>query len=281
MFFPHLILKINIRKILPGLIILSILSGCAGTPEEPLPTVTPSPTKPPTATIDWFPATSTPTRAPTQTIQPTPDQRPALGEVVLTDDFTHEDTWQTNQNSQGGAAFGKGDLTIAISTPGGYIASLNKEAMLTDFYLEITMSPSLCRGDDAYGLLFRAANTLDNYRLLINCSGMVRLERMIGGKPVPLRDWEPSGQAPPGSPLEIRVGVWVVRNELRFFMNDFYQFTARDPVHKMGGIGVFARSGGKNALTVSFSNLVVREIVQAQVPTFAPPTPRPTITPQR
>ncbi|MHC1782044.1 MAG: hypothetical protein AB9891_04640 [Anaerolineaceae bacterium] len=281
MSLPHFLLKKKARKILPVLIFLSILSGCAGLPEEPLHTATPSPTLPATATIDWFPATSTPTRAPTHTVQPTPDQRPARGEVVLTDDFTHEDTWQTIQNNQGGAAFGKGDLTIAISTPGGTIASLNKEAMLTDFYLEITMSPSLCRGDDAYGLLFRAANSLDNYRLLINCSGMVRLERMIAGKPVPLRDWEPSGQVPPGSPLEIRVGVWVVRNELRFFINDFYQFNARDPVHKMGGIGVFARSGGKNALTVSFSDLVVWDINQSQVPTFAPPTPRPTITPQR
>jgi hypothetical protein len=270
-----------VGRFLPALAILFLLSGCVATRQEPLPTYTPIPTLPPTATIDWFPVTATPTREPTRTVQPTPDQRPAIGSIRLRDDFSRNDTWQVIENSQGSAAFGKNDVTIAISKPGGYIASLNKDAMLTDFYLEITMKPSLCRGDDAYGLLFRAASTLDNYRLLVNCNGSLRLERMIAGKPAPLRDWEPSGQVPPGSPLEIRVGVWAVRNELRFFINDFYQFSARDPVHTAGGIGVFARSGGKNALTVSFSELEVRGIIQDQVPTFAPPTPRPTFTPYR
>lgn len=270
-----------IRIFPSALVALLLLVGCTEARQEPLPTDTPSPTPPPTATIDWFPATTTPTRAPTLIIQPTPEQRPAIGEIKLSDDFSKSGVWQVIENSQSSAIYGNNDLTIAISKPGAYLASMNKEIMLTDFYLEITMKPSLCRGDDAYGLLFRAASSLDNYRLLVNCSGNVRLERMIAGKPVPLRDWEPSGQVPPGSPLEIRVGVWTVRNELRFFINDFYQFSARDPVHTAGGIGVFARSGGQNALTVSFSDLEIRNIEQEQVPTFAPPTPRPTITPPR
>lgn len=261
--------------------LLSLLTGCVDAEVEPLPTYTPAPTLPPTATIDWFPATATPTRLPTLPVNPTPDQRPAIGEVKLADDFLQSDTWQTIENNQGTVAFGKGDLTIAISKPRGYLSSINKQAMLTDFYLELTMSPSLCKGDDAYGLFFRAAGSFDNYRLVINCSGKVRLERMVSGKPVPLHDWEASGQVPPGSPLEIRVGVWAVRNEFRIFINDFYQFAVRDPVYKAGGIGVFARSGGDNALTVSFSDLVVRGIEQEQVPTFAPPTPLPTQTPRK
>lgn len=248
--------------------------------QEPLPTSTPPPFETATPTIIWFPASPTPTRVPVIPAQPTPDQRPAIGEIVLTDDFITEKNWQTIETSAGAVAYGKGDLTIAISKPFEYLSSLNKEILLTDFYLEMTLSPSLCRGNDSYGLLFRAATGFDNYRLLFNCSGMVRLERMIDGKPVPLRDWEASGQVPPGSPLKIRVGIWSVRNELRFFINDFYQFNARDPVYTNGGIGVFARSGGQNALTVSFSDLVIHDIVPEQVPTFAPPTPIPSPTPR-
>jgi hypothetical protein len=279
---PRFSIRRIIHAAMPILAALSILSACApASAEEFLPTSTPTLTQPPTATIDWFPATATPTRAPTNTIQPTPDQRPALGEVSLTDDFSDPTTWQTFDNNQGTAAYGKGDLTIAVSQPRGYLASMDKQALLTDFYLEMTLSPSLCRGDDAYGLLFRAATSLDAYRLLFNCSGLVRLERMVGGKPVPLHDWEASGQVPPGSPLEIRVGVWAVKNEMRVFVNDFYQFAVRDPVHRTGGIAVFARSGGTNALTVSFSNLMVRSIVADQVPTFAPATPIPTQTPRK
>lgn len=259
-----------------------LLTGCINaTEQEPLSTSTQPSPETVTPTIIWFPASPTPTRAPANTVQPTPDQRPAIGEIELTDDFATEKNWQTLETSAGSIAYGKGDLTIAISQPRGYLASLNKEVLLTDFYLEMTISPSLCRGNDSYGLLFRAATGLDNYRLLINCSGLVRLERMIDGKPVPLRDWEPSGQVPPGSPLKLRLGVWSVRNELRFFINDFYQFNARDPVYSSGGIGVFARSGGQNALTVSFSDLVIHAIIPEQVPTFAPPTPIPSPTPKQ
>ena len=264
-------------RLVPGLFLCCLLfAGCSSAIEqEPLPTSTPAPIGTVTSTIVWFPASPTPTFAPVTPLQPTPDQRPAIGEIVLTDDFATDKNWQTLETSAGSVAYGKGDLTIAISEPGAYLSSLNKEVHLTDFYMEMTLSPSLCRGEDSYGLLFRAATGFDNYRLLINCSGKVRLERMIAGKPVPLRDWEASGQVPPGSPLKIRVGIWIVRNELRFFINDFYQFNARDPVFTNGGIGVFARSGGQNALTVSFSDLVIHAIIPEQVPTFAPPTPNP------
>jgi hypothetical protein len=259
-----------------------LFAGCSSAVEqEQLPTSTPTPFETVTPTIIWFPASPTPTRAPVVPVQPTPDQRPGIGEIVLIDDFAADKNWQTLETSAGSIAYGKGDLTIAISQPRGYLSSLNKEVHLTDFYMEMTLSPSLCRGDDSYGLLFRTATGFDNYRLLINCSGMVRLERMIAGKPVPLRDWEASGQVPPGSPLKIRVGIWSVRNELRFFINDFYQFNARDPVYTNGGIGVFARSGGQNALTVSFSDLAIHAIIPEQVPTFAPPTPIPSPTPKR
>jgi hypothetical protein len=63
-----------------------------------------------------------------------------------------------------------------------------------------------------------------------------------------------------GSPSSSRLAVWAVGNEMRFFINEQYQFTVRDPLLTSGALGVFARSAGDTALTVNFSDLVVRNV---------------------
>ncbi|MEN4099067.1 MAG: hypothetical protein ROW52_04035, partial [Anaerolineaceae bacterium] len=42
---------------------------------------------------------------------------------------------------------------------------------------------------------------------------------------------------------------------------DIEQFTISDPVHSSGTLGLFARSTGDTALTVSFSDLVVTALL--------------------
>ncbi len=257
-----------------------LFSGCSGwlpTPET-FPSQTPTPTLTVTPTIIWFPATDTPTPLPTVEVQPTPDQRPALDMVLLSDDFSDAAGWTTMRSEAGSAAFGVNELTLALSQPKGVMYSLRREALPGDFYLEITASPALCRGADEYGLLLRAASQLDCYRFLISCQGNLRLDRLTNGRVARLVDWIPSGQVPPGSPLVLRLGVWAVGRELRFFIDDFYQFSVRDPVFSAGTLGVFARSAADNPLTVSFSNLIVRGIDLQRVPQ-ASPTPTATASP--
>jgi hypothetical protein len=49
---------------------------------------------------------------------------------------------------------------------------------------------------------------------------------------------------------------------MRFFVNDEYQFTVSDPLLPAGSLGVFARSAGDMDVTVSFTDLIVRDIQQ-------------------
>jgi hypothetical protein len=49
---------------------------------------------------------------------------------------------------------------------------------------------------------------------------------------------------------------------MRFFINDQYQFSVSDPLFPSGAIGVFVRSAGETAVTVSFSDLDVYRIEQ-------------------
>ena len=269
---------------LPVLMLL-LLAACA--PVTPVSVVFPSdggiptgtataPAAAPTATIVWFPATATHTPAPALTAAPTPEMRPGVEGVTLTDPLDGSGTrWPVSRTSVGSVAYGNSELTLAVSQPKGSLTSLSAEPVLGDFYLEITTQANLCRGQDQYGLLLRATSDQDFYRLLINCDGYLRVERANGGKLALVQDWMPSGQVPPGSPLELRLGVWAVGSELRVFLNDVFQFSVKDPVFKSGRIGLFARSAGDTPLTVSFTNLVVRSVDAGSDAPFSLETPLP------
>jgi hypothetical protein len=216
----------------------------------------------PTATVEWFPATATPTIIPTQQISPTPDYRPNIGLLLFSDDFSEPTQWTLGQLSSGRVSLGLEELTIAISEPGAYINSIRQEPTLKDFYLEITTNPTLCRGEDQYGLLLRTSSPSDFYRYSLSCDGRVRLDRIAGGNASSPQPWTTSNAAPPGAPMSSRLGVWVKGNEMRFFINDHYQFTVVDPLIPEGLLGLFAWSAGDTAVTVNFSELEVHQIEQ-------------------
>lgn len=167
-----------------------------------------------------------------------------------------------SQTTQGSAALGHNELTIAIQEPRTYIYSVRGEPVLGDFYLEITASPTLCRETDEYGVLLRLTSPGDFYRFSLSCDSQVRLDRLVNGVASSPQPWMFSGVIPPGAPNIARLGVWAHGKEMRFFINDQFQFTVSDPLLPSGNIGVFARSAGDYAVTVSFSELIVREIIE-------------------
>jgi hypothetical protein len=234
----------------------------------------------PTATIAWFPATSTPTMPPTRQLSPTVNSRPGVGDVILEDLFVDTTAWRTYRTSQGTAAYGNGEFTLAISQSLALLTSLRSGPVLEDFYVEVIANPSLCRGADAYGLLLRASSDVSSYRVLVSCEGRIRLERLRNSEILVLQDWTLSGQVPAGAPAKIRLGVWVSGSDLRIFVNDVFQISGRDPVHTFGRIGVFARSAADPPLTVSFSQLVIRQLKAPPATAIPTKTNTPTLTPR-
>jgi len=245
---------------------LMILGVAACLPVEALPTAVPTvetvitETPFPSATIIWFPPTPTFTPFPTHEIIPTQDYRPGVGGIVLEDNFDDPESWETSHTAVGSVAFGQQELTLAVASARGSLLSLRRSPQLSNFYLEIEALPSLCRTGDSYGLLLRTSSAIDYYRLMVNCDGQVRMERLKNGQVVLLQDWVTSGQIFPGGMMRLRLGVWAYKEELRVFVNDEYHFTVRDPVWASGQVGVFARSAGETPLTVNFSHLVVRSL---------------------
>jgi hypothetical protein len=249
-------------------------------PPTETPTVTPLL---PSATVIWFPPTQTFTPFPTQAVTPTQDLRPEVSGILLDDQFDQPKTWTTSRTAIGSVAFGQHELTLAVASAKGSLISLRAAPLLNDFYLEIDTLPSLCRAEDNYGLLLRATSLFDYYRLLVNCNGQLRMERLKNGKFVILQDWMTSGQIFPGGMIRLRLGVWARKEEMRVFVNGVYQFTVRDTVWPSGQVGVFARSTGETPLTVSFSNMRVSSLGSSFAPgaptSTAIPAPKPSKTP--
>lgn len=266
-----------------ALLSLALFSACLPEPTPvatPLPTATNTVTPTVTETIVWFPATATYTPLPVREVIPTQDMRPVLGEKLFEDPFTDTSFWQTTRTAVGSAAYGKGEFTLAVSQPGGSILSLRKTPQLNNFYLEIDAVPSLCRSDDTFGLLLRAASGQDYYRLSMRCSGQVRMERVKNSRTVPMNEWVTSGQILPGGMLRTRLGVSAQGQEISIFINGVYHFSVKDPVFESGALGVFARSAEDTPLTVNFSNLVVYSLGPARAP-LKTPTPTQSATPTR
>jgi hypothetical protein len=155
---------------------------------------------------------------------------------------------------------GKNELTIAIHEPHAYEYGIRLEPVLGDFFLEITASPTLCRGEDEYGVLYHLTSPGDFYRFSLSCDGRVRLDRVVGGTASSPQPWLLSGAVPSGAPSISQLGIWVLGNDMRFFANGEFLFSVSDPLLPGGNLGVFARSAGEMDVTVSFSELSVREI---------------------
>lgn len=224
-------------------------------------------TPPPTSTIVWFPPSATPTPQLLTTKAPTPEMRPGLGTDLLTDDFSDPFNWETATSNEASAEIEGNRLTLAAQTQ-IYMTSLRRDLLIDNYYAEITAQPSLCKGEDSYGILIRA-NGGSYYRFALACNGTVRAERVSNSVKLVLQPPLPSGDAPPGAPGTVRIGIWAVGKEMRLFLNGRFQFNINDPSFPIGTLGVFVRSAGDTPVVVSFSELVIQEV------NFVLPTPTP------
>jgi hypothetical protein len=244
-------------KLITALIIIISLTGCANLLGTSIPDSSPTSDAPTdTPTIIWFPPSDTPTVQVFPASTPTPDQKPGIGTIILTDDFSAPDLWDTAVSDQASIDVSRNLLTIVVQ-PGIQTASFRKNVTLGDFYAEITASPSLCKGPDEYGFLFRAPNHIGYYKFTLTCDGKARVDRNSVSTHEPLHPPILSGDVPPGAPGAVRLGVWAAGSDLHFFLNGRYQFSVNDRNYYSGGIGVFAASTGDTPVTVSFSNLVL------------------------
>lgn len=258
------------RKVLAALLLGLLLAGLASclplaTPLPPLPSATPlPPTLTPTATTVWFPptATFTPWAPVASVLTPTVQVRPEFGELLFSDDFSDGSLWSLGRSGYGSAALGKNELTLAVTQARRYLYSFRTEPALADFYVEITASPSICRGLDEYGMLLRVSPDQEFYRFALTCDGQVRVDRFYKGRASAPQPLMLHGAVPPGAPSSSRLGVSADGRLLSFFVNGEFVVSINDPSLPVGTLGVFARPAGDDSMTVNFSDLVVYSLAR-------------------
>jgi hypothetical protein len=253
-------INMTFKRFFLSTFLMGFLAACSGA-ENWLATPTPisvTETPLPTATIVWFPPSATPTPQALSTKAPTPEMRPGLGDILLEDDFSDPSLWNVAASNQASAAVENNRLTIAVQS-GVSMLSLRQDLFPNNYYAEVTARPSLCRGDDNYGVLVRAS-AASFYRFVLACNGTIRAERVLNGTRIVIQEPVPSADVPPGAPGEVRIGIWAFDRDIRIFLNGRYQFSISEPTLASGTIGFYVRSAGSTATVVSFSDLVVQEV---------------------
>lgn len=246
------------------------LTACAQREISALAFPTETTTPLPSSTIVWFPASETPSPRVFATYTGTPEMRPGLGDILLSDDFGLPELWSSAISNDARGTIAGNELTITIQ-PDIYYINLRQDLILNNFYAEITAHPYLCRGDDEYGFLVHA-NAVAYYRFALSCNGQTHAERISVNEKHILQEPVFSGDVPPGAPADVRIGVWALGNEMRLFLNGRFQFSITDQNYASGTIGVFAHAESEDTpVTVSFSDLTIQKL------TLSPPTktPRP------
>lgn len=278
--------KFIILHLLALLFITLVVGACSGFSQVPA-TQTASPlpftkTPTPTPTQVWFPVTKTPPLHQTQAVLiATLDQRPLSNAILIEDDFSTPDRWTTIRTEYGSVAYGLDELTIALNQERTSLYSFFLEPVPDQYYLEMLVNPNLCKGKDLYGVVFRVQSNSDFYRLVLRCDGQIRVDLIRGGSVVTIVEQSSSGQLRAGAMQEIPIALWLNAKEVLIFIDGIYQFRVDRLLWSTGGIGVFARSASDSALTVSFSEFILREgqvFPPTAVPTWTP-LPAPTKTP--
>lgn len=270
--------------LLMGMFGLGACVAPATSPPLNLSTATPTesgPTSTPTATIVWFPPEDTRTPFPTPVSLPTLNPLPGRGILSFSDDFSDPAPWQSAKTQATGGndvIISRNRLTIAINVMPAYVFSLHSHLLLRDFYAQVTVDLNRCDVGDTYGMLFRALGNQDSYRYALGCNGQVRVERLKGNVVSPLQNWLPSGDAPVTAPGQVILGVWASGVEMRFFLNEHYQFSLIDPVFRFGTLGLFSTSTSANGVNISFRDLSVYEVGYVSPTPTATSTKTPTST---
>lgn len=241
------------------LLLTLALTACAVEPTSQPPTLTPTATATVTPTIQWFPATNTPTAAATIVPIPTLDLAADAGLLLFADDFPNDAPWTTTSGPAGSAALANNHLTLVARVNRTTIFSLRSQPYLTDFFLEVTATPNLCRDGDEFGLLLRATPDFDYYRFGVSCDGRAHVDRIYRGAASAMQVWT-AYPFLPSAPAVTRLAVWADGSEIRLYANGQYLFTITDSLFYGGTLGLFVRAETDTGMSVNFTDLAVYSI---------------------
>lgn len=127
-----------------------------------------------------------------------------------------------------------------------------------NFYLEVeTLSPGVCSGKDRYGLVFRAPDPSEGYRVEIACDGQYRMVTFDESGSQVIVAWASSDSLNAGPNQINRIGIWAEETTLGLYVNGVAVAGLNHEEYPRGRFGVFVTAEETSNFTVSFDDLLM------------------------
>ena len=275
-------------RLMLGLALVALaLAACRGqatptaapTQAQPTDTAVANPTSPvvPTATVPPStntatpaPPTTTPTLAPTATptLPATPDPNEGVGDVVFRDALDGTGNWYWTFEDDA-ASFGvsteQKQLNAVAKQSGTWRFSIGPDTVrVGDQQVRVIAHTNVCADADAYALMFRGNVDADSnysfYVFKLRCNGSARLELLQGANVTVVADWTASPAIRPGPNADNALLVWAAKDQMRFYVNDQYLFSAQDATLTEGFYGFYLYDQTNGNMSVSWKNLEARAV---------------------
>ncbi len=256
------------------------LTGIAGTS---LPTPDKSITASPTPT-ETLPPTSTPlatdTPLPSDTPEPsltaslpsaeaaivaaTPtlnldNPKASLGEPDWNDNFDSADNWPLYNDEHANMQIKDGSLamtSLVANRKDPWDSWMVTDAILSDFYIELSATPGECGGLDRYGLVIRAnPEATKAYLFGFSCGGEYSLRLWNGKKLFMLQPWQISQYIKKGPDQSNRLGLLARGKTMMLYANDNLLATVIDETYTEGSFGIYSGAANTDNFTVRFDQI--------------------------
>lgn len=179
-----------------------------------------------------------------------------LGDVLLEEDFSAADSWET---------FGEDDVSLQVSdgayrittSDGGYIWGLN-ELEHSDVVIEVTTTQVSTHDNNAYGVMCRAntENNGDGYYFLISGDGYYSIAMGEGESVNPIVRWTEHSAVNEGTATN-KLRAVCVGDYLALYVNDELVTEIEDTTFTNGYTGLAAAAFAEGDADITFDDLTI------------------------
>ena len=229
-----------------------------------IPTVTPPPTNAPEPTATLTPA---PTTAPA--IPPTPDPNEGVGDVTFKDNLDGTGGWYWTFEDDAASfrvSLEEKQLNATAKQNGTWRFTISPDTVkVGDQQIRVSAHTNVCADADEYALLFRGALAPEGlytfYAFKLRCDGAARLEILKGSDVTVIVDWTSSPAIKPGAGADNTVTVWAHKDQMRFYVNDQYLFSAQEATLAEGFYGFLLYDRTNGNMSVSWKGLEAKAVI--------------------
>jgi len=221
------------------------------------PTVVP-PT--PTATQEITPTSTaepseTPTTIAATSTQPPTDPRLILGDPTWIDDLDNGNNFAVYTDDHVKIEEKDGYLAMTAFNPDGWHSWTLSFSNLVNFYLEATIKPEECSGNDRYGVVFRAPENNKGYVYGFSCDGQYSMRNWDGKTFTAIVDWTANEAIRKGPNQANRVGIMVKGNQFTFYANGVQTGQVQDNTYTQGKFGLFIAASETEDFTAQYDEI--------------------------